>query len=57
MITRPYIKHKYVTLRFTYYFNDITSATVPIRYKVTGSLLMERKINTQIPDEDQAIEW
>lgn len=55
--TRPYIKHKYVTLRFTYYFNDITSATVPIRYKVTGSLLMERKINTQIPDEDQAIEW
>lgn len=55
--TRPYIKHKYVTLRFTYYFNDITSATVPIRYKVTGSLLMERRINTQIPDEDQAIEW
>lgn len=26
-------------------------------YKCTGTLTLERKINTQIPDEDQAIEW
>lgn len=55
--TRPYIEHRYTTLRLTYLFNDITSAPVPIRYKVTGTLLLERKINLQIPDEDQAIEW
>lgn len=55
--TRPYIEHRYTTLRLTYLFNDITSAPMPIRYKVTGTLLLERKINLQIPDEDQAIEW
>lgn len=26
-------------------------------YKCVGTLTLERKINTQIPDEDQAIEW
>ncbi len=26
-------------------------------YKCTGTLTLERRINTQIPDEDQAIEW
>lgn len=55
--TRPYIEHRFTTLRVTYLFNDITSAPVPIRYKVTGTLLLERKVNLQIPDEDQAIEW
>lgn len=55
--TRPYIEHRYTSLRLTYLFNDITSAPVPIRYKVTGTLMLERKINVQIPDEDQAIEW
>ena len=55
--TRPYIEHRFTTLRLTYLFNDITSAPVPIRYKVTGTLLLERKMNLQIPDEDQQIEW
>lgn len=55
--TRPYLKHRYVTLRLSYTFDDITSAPVPIHYKVTGSMTLERNINTQIPDEDQAIEW
>lgn len=54
--TRPYIEHHYVTLRLTYLFNDITSAPVPIRYKVTGTMMLDRKINTQMPIEDQ-IEW
>lgn len=55
--TRPYLKHRYVTLRLTYTFDDITSAPVPIHYKVMGAMTLERNINTQIPDEDQAIEW
>ena len=53
----PYIEHRYTSLRLTYFFDDVTSASVPIRYKVTGTLLMERRINTQIPDEDQSIQW
>lgn len=56
-VTRPYIEHHYVTIRLTYLFNDITSApSSPVRYKVTGTLVLERKINTQMPVEDQ-IEW
>lgn len=54
----PYLMHRYVTVNFSYSYDDITS--VPghsISYEVTGSMISERKINTQIPDEDQAIEW
>jgi len=57
--TRPYLLHRYVTIsNVDYNFTDYT--TVPsatIAYTVRGSLILERKINTQIPDEDQAIEW
>lgn len=56
---RPYLLHRYITINnIDYVFTDYT--TVPdktISYTVRGSLIMERKINTQIPDEDQAIEW
>lgn len=55
--TRPYLKHRYVTIRFTYTFDDVTSYDDPIRYEVMGSMTLERNINTQVPDEDQAIEW
>lgn len=56
---RPYLLHRYITINnIDYQYSDYT--TVPgtaISYTVKGSLMMERKINTQIPDEDQAIEW
>ena len=48
-VTRPYLLH--------YEFVDYTSANEEIPYYVTGVLTLERNINTQIPDEDQAIEW
>lgn len=56
---RPYLLHRYVTINnIDYQFTDYTMIpNVDIVYKVTGSLILERKINTQIPDEDQAIEW
>ena len=41
-----------------YEFDDYT--TVPgkrIRYKVQGSLSMQRNLNTLIPDEDQQVQW
>jgi hypothetical protein len=57
--TRPYLLHRYVTVSgIEYTYEDYT--IVPeqrISYTVRGSLTLERKINTQIPDEDQAIEW
>lgn len=56
--TLPYLLHKYVIMKFEYSFVDYTS--VPgdqIAYRATGSMTMERNINTEIPDEDQAIEW
>lgn len=55
---KPYLKKIYITLNLDYYFDDYT--TVPgqnIRYHVVGSLSMERRLNTLIPDEDQQIEW
>lgn len=61
--TKPYLEHHYVTINIDYSFNDISSSkdadgnVIPIRYRVTGAMILERNINTLIPDEDQAIEW
>lgn len=56
---RPYLMHRYVIINnIDYNFTDYTSVPeYKINYLVKGSLTLERKINTQIPDEDQAIEW
>ena len=56
---RPYLLHRYVTINnISYQFTDYTMIPgLEVKYKVEGSLILERKINTQIPDEDQAIEW
>lgn len=59
----PYLEHHYVTINIDYSFNDISSAkdsdgkVVPIRYRATGVMILERNINTLIPHEDQAIQW
>lgn len=57
--TRPYLKHRYVIINnIDYYYSDYTSVTgSSVRYHVRGTLTLSRNINTQIPDEDQAIEW
>jgi hypothetical protein len=57
--TRPYLLHRYVTVSgISYEYTDYTMVPgVDIQYTVQGVITMERKINTQIPDEDQAIEW
>lgn len=56
--TKVYMKHIYVTLYLDYTFEDYT--TIPgnrMKYTVSGSLAMQRNINTLIPDEDQQIQW
>jgi len=56
---RPYLLHRYVTINnIDYQFTDYTMVpNVEINYLVSGSLILHRQLNTQIPDEDQAIEW
>lgn len=56
--TRPYLEHRYVIINnLDYYFNYIPVEGSYVRYHVEGSMTLSRDINTQIPDEDQAIEW
>ncbi len=56
---QPYLMHHYVVINnIDYTYVDYTS--VPgyhSNWGVSGTLTLERQINTQIPDEDQAIEW
>lgn len=54
---RPYLKHRYVSFTIEYDFKDVTSRNQEVLYKVKGTMLLERNLNTQIPDEDQQIEW
>lgn len=56
---RPYLLRKYLTINnIDYEFSDYTIVpNISLNYKVSGSLILERRLNTQIPDEDQAIEW
>jgi len=54
----PYLKHIYITLFLSYEFEDYT--TVPgqrLKYKVEGTLSMQRDLNTLIPNQDQQIQW
>jgi hypothetical protein len=56
---RPYLLNRYISIdKIDYNFTDYSSVPgAKISYTVQGSLTLLRKINTQIPDEDQAIEW
>lgn len=54
----PYLKIVSVMIDIEYEYKDYTS--VPgneLHYIVKGTLTMERRLNIQIPDEDQAIQW
>jgi len=56
---RPYLLHHYIIISdIEYSFVDYTSnKNAEVGYVVAGTLTLERAINTQIPNEDQAIEW
>ena len=53
---KPYLLRKSVIIQATYYMLDKTGG-VPVKYEFKGTMTMQRTINTQIPDEDQAIQW
>lgn len=57
-VTRPYLKHEYITVYLNYYFEDYTTSPGQrLEYTVDGTLSMQRDLNTLIPDEDQQIQW
>ncbi len=57
-VTRPYLKHEYITIYLNYSFEDYTTSPGQrLAYTVDGTLSMQRDLNTLIPDEDQQIQW
>lgn len=57
-VDHPYLKHRYITLTLEYEYDDTLEVpNYTVKYRAKGIMTMERKINTQIPDEDQAIQW
>jgi len=58
-VTRPYLlKRTTIVQGIDFSFKDYsTSDVVDYNFTVRGQIAMERRINTQIPDENQAIEW
>jgi len=56
--TKVYLKKIFINIGLSYTFEDYTSTPgTPIKYSVSGTMGMERRLNTLIPDEDQQIEW
>lgn len=57
--TYPYLRYRNVIINnIDYSFDDYTSLKgSKFSYTVSGTLTLQRTINTQIPDEDQAIQW
>lgn len=49
----PYLERTYTTVFLEYEYSDISNPTFPIDYRFVGSMILERKRNTLIPDEDQ----
>ncbi|MBO4802828.1 MAG: DUF4973 domain-containing protein [Bacteroidaceae bacterium] len=56
---QPWLMHRYVIISgIDYNYTDYTSVEgYPMEYTVKGILTLERQLNTQIPNEDQAIQW
>lgn len=49
----PYLERTYTTVVLEYEYSDISNPAFPIDYRFIGSMVLERKRNTLIPDEDQ----
>lgn len=59
MFVQPYLRYRNVIINnIDYDFADYTSSVgSKFYYNISGTLTLQRTINTQIPDEDQAIQW
>ena len=50
---QPYLQIKTITLFLNYTYDDVTNPNYTVTYKFDGSYVLERRRNTQIPEEDQ----
>ena len=53
----PYLEHEFITMQVDYEYDHIKSGGIHLQYKCEGSMILERKRNLLIPDEDQQIQW
>lgn len=56
---KKYLEHTYITIEnIDYTYTDYTTIPAyPFEYHVHGSLSLQRDLNTNIPDQDQGIQW
>ena len=50
---QPYLQIKTITLYLNYTYDDISNPNFKVKYNFNGSYVLERRRNTQIPEEDQ----
>jgi len=57
-VDRPHVIKRFFTLTMEYKYTDtVSSANIDFPYRCKGTMLMQRNVDTLIPDEDQAIYW
>jgi hypothetical protein len=55
---RSYVKRRYVTMSMAYRYSDYTSSSsAQFNYYCQGTMVMQRNINTLVPDDMQANYW
>jgi hypothetical protein len=55
---KSYIKHRNITMYVTYQYKDFTSSSTALfDYYCSGSMTMQRDINSLVPDDMQAYYW
>lgn len=56
---QPYLMIRTVTMALQYSYKDVTNPSYTVKYTLKGSYTLERRRNTQIPEEDQQeiFEW
>ncbi len=52
---QPYLQRTITTVALDYEYNDISNPAFPLRYRFTGTMVLDRKKNIQIPEEDQQV--
>lgn len=56
---QPYLMIRTVTMELQYSYKDVSNPNYTVKYTLKGSYTLERRKNTQIPEEDQQeiFEW
>jgi hypothetical protein len=56
---QPYLLIRTVTMDLQYSYKDVSNPNYTVKYNLKGSYILERRRNTQIPEEDQQeiFEW